>query len=320
MNSHAAQRDETRPFGWCGLLTRIPTSWRLYRVLGNDGNGSLRLSDEEAVRLEFAWGRIARRRFDPEDFVRRRLRKSTRSRPAELETLVEPVQHEALKPLLFAPDPEKQLQRWVGYAPATGRVIEIVHHHHDDPPDPRVRQVVIPELVDQPLESARQWAFFSVSLTTPAEFTYETSQMNMGDMSLTVTRKSRWRRDERLTIRQVYPGGLALSRRNLQAWIEDFVKKDRKLLRPNKRTHRFAGQPAFEELHTAVGDGLRCPMRLRRAIAAVMWRYPRRFELDVIHDERRDRLVVLHIGARPDRLQTLRREALAGLHWTSNDD
>jgi len=320
MNQRAGQRDETRSFGWCGLFTRIPSSWRLYRVLGKEDNGSLRLSDEEAVRLDFAWGRIARRRFDPEQFVRRRLRKSTKSRPAELEKLVEPVQHEALKPLLYAPDPEKQLQRWVGYAPATGRLIEIVHHHHDDAPNPQVAKIVIPALIDQPLNAPRKWAFFSVALTTPAEFTYETSQMNMGDMSLTVARKRGWLRHERLTVRQIYPSALALSRRDLRAWMGDFVKQNRKLIRPDKRTQRFAGEPAFEELHTKLGQGLRCPMHLRRPIAALLWSYPRRFELDVLHDERHDRLVVLHIGARPGRLAPLRREVLSGLHWTRHED
>lgn len=318
-SAHRSASSTGRPFGWAGWLTTIPDAWRLIRVDGDSRRGKLGLGDGEAVRLQLAWASVTRRRFNPERFARRHLRRSIRPRRARRAAEFELIDNARLQPLIRYRDDEHQLDRYVGYAPDTRRVMDIVCHRTHKRADRFARDITIADLTDQPDDKPVRWAFFAVSFTAPERFRHDSATLNLGDMRVRLVRRAGLIRNEYLTVRHIYPAELAMMRGDLDYWLDNTVTEMRQLYRPQRvRWFRRKAVPA-DVVDTTLGTCRATELRLRYLLRFMLWRYPWRLRALLIHDEQHDRLVLLQLAARPQRMDDLIEQVIDGLCWTDDD-
>jgi len=299
----------------------MPRSWRLSKIDGNAARGTIALDDHESVRLEIAWAHVTRSHFNAEPFARRQLRRSVpKESRSHLNESIETVPHECFKPLLRFSEPSNPVDRYVGYAPATHRVIQIAHHRSDPDTDRAVRRITIGRLTDQPNQLPQRWAFFSIAFTAPAAFCYCDAVLNVGDMYVRLIRPTGSLRNQHLIIRNIYPAQLALSRYDTEQWLTNICQEDKRLYLPICRGRLVRHRSVIESIDTSLGPALTCSMQLRNLAGLLCWRLPWYRRTVMIHDAAHDRLVTVQVGAQPEQIDTLLRQVLDGLYWTESPD
>jgi hypothetical protein len=306
---------QERPFAWSGLALRVPAHYRLFRVQGGHRKGSLGIAEEESARLEVAWGRVGRPRFEPERALpaqlvgrhRRRARKAARQR-------VEHWAHPQFRPLVRLREPEHAVDRCMGYAPDTGRVVELILHTGEAAEaDAALMRRLAGSLRDQQAETPQRWAFFAHRLTAPAGFVHEDSQLRVGDMALWFRREDR--RPGRLSVRLVYPARLAVQRQRMAGWMTNLHYEDRIVgqnlyCQPGNRRTIWT-----EQTHTQRGPARWCDAWLRGPVRLIRWRMPSWQRHWLIHDEEADRLISVRLADEPARFQPTLDAVLGGLDW-----
>jgi len=311
-----AAPDAGRPFGWAGWLTRIPDSWRLLHVEGNTRRGRVDLGDEGAVLFRITWATVTRRGVDVERVARRHLRRALPRdrRSDELRS----VAHESLDPLLHHAHNQEQRDRYVGYAPATRRIFDIACHRVNKRRDRLVRDLTIGRFTDQPDDQPRRWAFFSVAFIVPEGFGHEEATLNLGDMRVRFVRRAGLTARESLTVRHIYPAGLALARGDLDYWMRNMLAELRPMYRPRRAGWLGRGAPATRQIDTPLGTARVAELGLRSILSPMAWRLARRMRFMLVHDEEHDQFIALQLAARVERIDDLIRQVVAGLHWTDD--
>ena len=76
-------------------------------------------------------------------------------------------------------------------------------------------------------EEECRWKIYSAQFTVPAGYVLNHSRLATGDIALEFERENR----QKLTVRQVYPAGLALQRRPMRGWLRDRITTERRRLR-----------------------------------------------------------------------------------------
>lgn len=308
--------EQHHPFAWAGLRMSIPTTMRPFRIEGEYKRGNLGLGDDLQPRIELAWRLIKRRRFDPQRLLRHQLvRILPREQRAAAQRHIKPLDSDHFAPLLRYTDTEQRLDRCVGYARATGRVVEmVIHFNENDEPDDALLQHAAATLHDQPPNQPHRWAFFGHRLTTPAGYLYDSAKLNIGDMGIRLRHDRR--RAHSLTIRVLYTARLALQRHGLPLWITAFHKDDKVT---GLNIYELPGTTEgarCDKIDTPIGPALVCESHLRRVIRSFRWKLPRRQRHWLIHDETRDRLLYVRLADDPARLDPTLNEIIAGLDWT----
>ena len=305
-----------RPFGWAGLLMYVPRSFRLARVEGNDRSGKLVLADEDRPRLEIAWGRVERRRFDPQRFLTRQLRRALgRDRAEVVAAGARPVEHPAFSPMIRLFDPEAHCDRYVGYEPRTRRVVEMIYHHGKGQQDELARRVVVPRMTDQPADRTQYWAFFGASFTSPSGFAVVGATLNLGDMAVRMIKPLRWGRRAELVIRHIYPAGLALARQPLQQWLTQILRQKDSAYHPRHTGWLWWKKLRFTPIQTSRGPGLVADAFTRLIVQALLWRASRRRRTWIIHDQEHDRLLVVQLADPTGGDESALQSILDGLQW-----
>ncbi|MFW6059483.1 MAG: hypothetical protein ACODAQ_04845 [Phycisphaeraceae bacterium] len=311
----SAVDDQYRPFAWAGLRLDVPEACRLFRIDGRYPRGDVGLADEAQPRVELAWRLIKRRRFDPQRMLRHQLvRLLPRDQRATAERHINPIDSEHFAPLLHHRDAQKRLDRCVGFARGSDRVVEMIVHFIDaDRPDEALLRRAAATLRDQPPDQPQQWAFFGHRLTTPAGYLYDSATLNLGDM--TIRLRHRDRRAHSLTIRLLYTARLALQRCGMPLWITAFHKQD-KITGDNIYDLPGTVEGArCDTIDTPLGPGLVCESHLRRPIRLFRWKLPRRQHHWMIHDTKHDRLLYIRLADDPERLEPTLETILNGLDW-----
>lgn len=322
MNQPSSTRASTaapytgRPFGWAGWLTRIPDSWRLHRVEGNTRRGRVDLGDEFAVLFRITWATVTRRGADVERIARRHLRRALpRDRRSDELQLV---RNESLDPLVHHADKRQELDRYVGYAPATGRIFDIAYHRVSRKWDRFVRNQTIGRFTEQPDDQPRRWAFFAVAFVVPDRFNHESATLNLGDMRVRFIRRAAWTARESLAVRHIYPAELALARGDLEYWMQQILTELRPLYRPRGTGWLRRRTPQTHRIDSPVGVARVVELGLRTVLTPLAWRFARRMQLMLVHDEEHDQLIALQLAARPERIEQVLGQVVAELHWADH--
>ena len=317
-NPTATADDGLVPLAWAGLILDVPPEYRPFKVEGTARRGMIGLTDEDRVRLELAWGVPRRRRFDAQRILKRKLlgtmprKQRGRNASRHIETRDLP----AFDPLIGYHDQEQELDRWLGYVPATHRALEIVYHHGTARQDRQFRQRILPGLADQTPDQPQRWALFGHHFVTPAGYAYRDSTLNVGDMRVRLTAWHRpWSRAA-VTVRLIYPAQLALARSPIDQWLTDHVTGRKRVHRPRYRKLLHRGGIAYQSLDTALGPGLTCDAHLRPLLKAISWTQPWRLRTWLIHDQQHDRLLLIDAQDKPNRFDAIVATIVAGLHWT----
>jgi len=251
------------------------------------------------------WGTVTRRRFDSKRFALNRLHRNTVGKRKHNDTTIDIVDHMQFETLLHCRDAYAGLHRYVGYVPTTRRVIEIAWR--DDGNHQATFSRSVREMFDQPSDSPQHWAFFSVSFVAPAGFVYHGSTLNLGDMRVSLIRAGR--DPGELTMRQIYPAKLALTRGDLMYWLSA-------QLDAASSTHR---QPTpkqdAQQIDTIIGPGLACDAVRRIGQRLISPRHPRASRFWIIHDLHHDRLMAVRLADDPKQFNKRFTELVASLHW-----
>jgi len=304
-----------QPFAWAGLFLRTPATFRLFRVDGGYIKGNVGLADDRAPRLELAWKLPRKRRFDPHRMIRQQLvRTLPRPMRAHADKHIQSVPSEHFASLLRYTDTTRRLDRCAGLMRGTGRLVEmIVHFREDDEPDEALIQSTAASLFDQPTDRPQRWSFFGHRFTTPADYRYHSAKLNIGDMSVRLTRADRPAAS--LTVRIIYTAKLALHRRSMRDWLVALHREDRfngnnlYYLPPDKNGTRD------DTINTSRGEALGRHDRLRRTVRTVRWKVPTYQRRWMVHDEANDRLLLIRVADDPDRFESTFQAVLDGFDW-----
>ena len=312
--------DAYRPFAWAGLRLEVPEACRPFRIDGHYRKGNVGVADETAPRLELAWVRPRKRRFDPHRMMHRQLAQTLpREDQRRADQYIQPMESEHFAPLLRCTDKNRQYDRCAGFARGTGRVVELIVHFRDtDTPDEALLKRAATTLCDQRPDVPHQWAFFGHRFTTPAGFLYDSAKLNLGDMSVRLVHHER--RFASLEVRFIYTAQLALQRRGLRKWLQA-LHVDDKITGKNIYLLPTDQQGAkARHIDTALGPTLVCDSRLRGPVRTIRWKMPRIQRHWLVHDTERDRLIYLRLGDTADRLDPGFDELIAGLDWADPTD
>ena len=135
----------------------------------------------------------------------------------------------------------------------------------------------------------KRYAVFGTSFEVPARFELRRHSLLLGDQTMAFS----GRRAETLTLRQVYPAGLALSRADLPQWLRS-LRSDR------YRRYRARGpvQPFPTHDGSLTLDGSMSCGR-RRLPFPLGWVRPRISICGAVHDERTERLLLAQYDGAP---------------------
>ncbi len=267
--------DQHRPFAWAGLRLNVPAELRPFRVDGRYRRGNVGLADASQPRLELAWTLPKRRRFDPHRMLRHKLvRTMPPAHQRKADELISLVESEHFAPLWRYTDEQRNLDRCVGYARGTGRIVElIVHFYNDEHSDEALLRQATSTLYDQRLDAPQKWAFFGHRITAPTGFVFDDAELNIGDMSVRFRQYDR--RQISLTVRLLYTAKLALQRRSMAKWIAAFHKADKFT---GNNLYRLPGRDQIvrgDMVQTPLGEAMVCDSRLRRQVRSSAGKCPR---------------------------------------------
>ncbi len=238
-------------FAWAGWQVRTPPDWRPLKFFGGWREGSVLLGDGEDPLMELRWQRPRHWPvigFNAAKWVRKRV--NAVAGPA-MAGNGRPPAGMAVHGWQRPGSHGKKRQALAGYGKESNLAMEIVFRAVDDTRRRRIcTDEVLPTLELTPASQPVRWAILGVGFVTPAGFEYEGRQLNLGDMSLRLTRGRR----SALTVRQVYPGGLALSRKDINHWLH------KQMLSAGLR-HRKRGQLEEIQLSCLGEDRQRHPMK-----------------------------------------------------------
>ena len=228
----------------------MPPDWRPLRLEGDAKAGSAMIGDTVEARLKVIWARVPPARA--KRCWSRRLRRGA-------ERVGIPSPRGFTECVLLRP---KKGERtiWVGYSAPAGLVVELLYRNaagRGKAGD--LERFVLPSLqADPPGGGGTFWSIFGASFVAPKGFALVGRSLHLGEISLRFARGK-----EVLSLGQVYPADLAISRRPLGFWLRNWPW-ERKTLRP----HRALGEdrPWRVELESGAMSGL-----LRAGRKRVRW-------------------------------------------------
>lgn len=252
---------------WCGWRIDGPDAWRPLKITGDPAKGSMMIGDGERPVLFVQWRQVGARGFDADTWLSRRFRKlralpdTKAPRPRGVETAA------WVREIELREGQSKSV--WCGYSRAAELLLELVTTNVTGHLDNReTLEQVLPTLSVSGHTEACLWSLYGVGLLSPPGFKLVRRHLFSGDIALGFKRRGR----EGLLLRQVYPAGMAVSRRPLERWLKMPPFTERR--RPPKRAPQAWSQQGLEGMARTGWRHLPSPMgwcnpRYATAIAAV---------------------------------------------------
>lgn len=311
--------DNSRHFCWCGWWLRVPESWLPYRVRGTAERGGCALGAEGRPLLHIQWATVMRRRFNAENMVQRQMLRGMHRRPKKSRERIDRIENKVFSPMLALSDPDSASTRCVAYSPASRRLVEFICYHGSEHENTLAPQIIFRQARDQPLNQPHRWSFFDISFTAPPGLGYQSSNLDMGDMHVSLRSRPQWNRRRRwrasVEVRHIYPARLALQRQPLNRWMDQLVKpKHSPYALP--RSLRRRGQK-YPSLSTPRGEGLVCDTVLPASLHPFQWRTPRRRRHWLFHDQAHNRLIALTVADHANQIDATLMQLVEGLHWAA---
>jgi hypothetical protein len=269
---------------WQGWQIDLPRRWDPVKLEGDYAAGYALFADALRPRLGLRWStpRKGRRKFDVAAAVAKAMREEVGQLAAsEGKAFKMPGAWDG-STLYIEPQPPGR-DVWIGYSETSSRLLELAYHAHRR--EHILAGMVLPTIADFPSDRATPWAVFDLNCVIPADMALVGQRLNAGDLGLTFA--DRW---NRVTVRQIAVAQLALQRTPLDGWITEQQ-------RTMSRHYRAVG--VSSDVTVSVGGGRnvtgrRARMARRRRFGLMRWRLPREYVTFALHDDVRDRVVILH--------------------------
>lgn len=295
---------------WMGWSLRMPKDWRPIHVIGGWDRGTLVAGDAGSVRLQIKWLRPGPEGVDAERWIARRLRRQRRGttpeprppRPADFATSAW-----ALGPAGRTGD---AIVLWCGWAPAAGLLVEVAMPGRAGSEPTRPLGELLASLCAVPAGAVVRTSVLGRSFEAPAGFRLVQWTLRLGDVCLRFEAKQ----GGRLTVRQVYPARLALTRRTLERWLEASAHADphRRLSAESPQSLELAGsRGVLRGLRRNGWKRLRFPFGRVAAWNSVA---------AAVCDSENDRLLVAEYDARGAASESIVRTALVAMGYEETGD
>jgi len=302
----------TRPLAWAGLLLNVPTGWQLHRIEGNARKGGFTLGEADHLRLEASWLRIKEPKGDIDAFCRKQLLRTLSKEARKQDPTVQPVSNPRWSSIVSVAETikEQTTLRVLGFSKATSRIVQLAIHQHEQ----IATRHILSSIVDQPSNEQSWWSFFDVSFAAMPDLNYRVAKLNIGDMRVEMTKSPSEYEGPLQVVRHIYPAGLALKRQPFEKWMQKLLHDDRKMRIPAVG-RQAAKNGEFDACSCPLGDGITTDVRLRRGFRLMYWREPKIKRNWIIHDERFDRLIIIQLADREEKLQALFEHVVDSMHW-----
>lgn len=277
---------ESLPLAWAGWLLRVPEEWRPLKVDGGAREGTMVLGDSTQATMQIKWWRPPGGPVQAERWIKARVRRFGSPPPPDWAVPA------CFTDTAWAQDsgepstPRRSL--FCGYAPGAGLLLEVaVNTAASETARGLSEREVLPSLTTVPRDEPTPWAVFDSSFLTPPGHDIARHRLNIGDHALAVTSTT----GTRIVVRQVYPAGLALARRDLEDWLIYGPFKEHRHFHPkedlaawsvNARGHAFEGllRQGTKQFPSPLG-----------------WVAPRHSMAAVVRDPMLDRLLIAEIDS-----------------------
>jgi hypothetical protein len=252
------------------------------KLEGDYAAGYALFADALRPRLGLRWSTPRKRKFDVAAAVAKAMREEVGQLAASEGKAFEMPGAWDGSTLYIEPQPPGR-DVWIGYSKTSGRLLQLAYHAHRR--EHILAGMVLPTIADFPADRATPWAVFDLSCVMPADMALVGQRLNAGDLGLTFA--DRW---NRVTVRQLAVAQLALQRTPLDGWIAEQQ-------RTMSRHYRAVGVSSDVNVRVGGGrsiTGRRARMARRRRFGMMRWRLPREYVTFALHDDVRDRVVILH--------------------------
>ena len=272
--------ENRRLIAWQGWKLEIPHRWDPVKLEGDHAEGYALFADTLRPRLGLRWQAL-KRKADPAKAVQLAMRNEVGALAAEEARLLAPdtdlwkSQH-----LYIEPNPPGR-DVYSVYSQVSNRLLQVAYHAHRR--EHILASVILPTLVDLPLDRAARWSIFDLNCIVPGGMQLQSHRLNAGDLGLTFAD-----RYHQITIRQIAVAQLALQRQSLDGWITDQQKSTRRYHIP---TGIFSDTSIEVNQRELPARRTQAKKRLRYAILS---HHPKIYTTLAAHDPARDRLVLLH--------------------------
>ncbi len=212
---------------WAGWRLLVPEDWRPLKLLGSPLKGQMIVGDADRALLSVQWERLPRHAtHDGPRWVAQRLDR------LGLQPDPSPPAAQRFSHCAWAHEVQteegKGTTYWLGYADHADLLLALKVNGVLPAAERRlVTRRVLPTLTAGDPSQGSLWAMYGLSFRAPAGFELARRHLFSGDVAMEFRRGQR----ERLMLRQVYPGDLALGRRSLERWLEAYPFLEHRRLR-----------------------------------------------------------------------------------------
>jgi len=268
---------------WQALSIEISHRWSPIKLEGDFKQGYILLADLHRPRLGLRWHTPNPKRLDVQATINRQMLEEVGQLAAKEATDFVPSKSFEFGKIYIEPKPPGR-DIWIGYSPASRRIIQVVHHAHRR--EHLLRDAVLPTLTDLPDVDPRPWSIFDLSCRVPKDFVLESRQLNVGDHLLEFSAPAK-PRPRRFAIRQIAVAELALKRKSIDGWLASLQHQSRKQYRVTGNITDIIIEAAGRKL-----EGRRQWLNRRKRYFWVRRLHPQLLTL-ALHDAQRDRLLLI---------------------------
>ena len=288
---------------WQGWQLQMPPRWSPMKLEGDYREGYASFADLLQQRLGLRWKQIKSKRLDVRKWASQVMRDEVGRLAADeaREVAPPPTGEWGISLLYQEPEPPGR-DLWVGYSQTSQRAVVLAYHtrHRDQV----LRSSLMPSLEDAPADQPMPWAVFELSCIVPPGFSLMSHRLNAGDLSLLLSDKRR-----ELLVRQIAVAQLALKRMPLEKWLLQQHRMQNRYYRSIGKAEPVEVQAFGERRISGFTQE-----RHRRRRYFWMRRLPRTFASFALHDEQRDRLVIVEATDEP-----LAREVVQTVGWAKRE-
>ena len=299
------QKPEPVPLAWCGWEMRIPAEWRPLDIKGEWERGHMMVGDAEQAIFQVKWWRPKGKRFDAQVWLAARVKKWS------VEAVSKGPRPQSFSLSAFLGDvPSKgggSRAIWYGYSSVANLVLEIaVNKAAGGKAEKTTLKKVLPSLRAVRRDSATRWAIYDVGFVAPRGYTIRDWKLYSGDITLRFENREK---KSRLILRQVYPAGTALERRELNRWLRRFPFKEHRRYRPEAPNDAWS-----VEFGPRRWKGVK--RRGRKQLAFPLnWVGRRRSVAGGVTDPELDRLLLAECDSKSEDGEEVARTAIRQMNW-----